>query len=57
LDAGCSISLNSDDPSVFASSLTSELALGGTNGGMGLPIGALARCTLNAANAAFIPDK
>jgi adenosine deaminase len=58
LDAGCSVSLNSDDPSVFASSLTAELALGGGNGaGMGLSVADLARCTLNAAAAAFVDDK
>jgi hypothetical protein len=43
---------------VFASSLTAELALGGGNGaGMGLSVADLARCTLNAAAAAFVDDK
>ena len=45
------VSLSSDDPSVFATSLTDEMRL---SGDMGLSHGEMARATLAAVDAAFI---
>ena len=63
LRSGASVGINSDDPAVFATSLTEELALcaqpaavgAAGGGGMGLSMADLRAMTLAAADAAFLP--
>eukprot|EP00615_Pteridomonas_danica_P008297 CAMPEP_0114342060 /NCGR_PEP_ID=MMETSP0101-20121206/9515_1 /TAXON_ID=38822 ORGANISM="Pteridomonas danica, Strain PT" /NCGR_SAMPLE_ID=MMETSP0101 /ASSEMBLY_ACC=CAM_ASM_000211 /LENGTH=393 /DNA_ID=CAMNT_0001475977 /DNA_START=206 /DNA_END=1387 /DNA_ORIENTATION=- len=52
--AGASVGLNSDDPSVFSTSLTDEFQLMSSHGEM--DFSQLVSCTMNAADATFLPE-
>lgn len=55
LEAGCRVTLNSDDPAFFATSIGNEYAMAGTR--MGLSASQLLAITRTAIDAAFVDDE
>ncbi|MGE0421024.1 MAG: adenosine deaminase [Reyranellaceae bacterium] len=55
LEAGCRVTLNSDDPAFFATSIGNEYAMAGTQ--MGLSASQLLAITRTAIDAAFVDDE